>query len=164
MERCARIIENREYQMYLDENEAREKERIYCGHQFDHLLTVARLTYLLLLDDGQPFISREIAYAAGLLHDIGRWKEYRDGGDHAEISAELAGPILEEACFILSERRLIQEAISQHRSTGKDHLHRSPLSKALSKADRYSRPCFKCQAKENCYKIEKQPHQRRLIY
>ncbi len=164
MDRCTRIIENRKYQLFLEKIEKEESGRVFCGHHFEHLLSVARLTYLLLLEKGQPFISREIAYAAGLLHDLGRWKEYRDGGDHAEISAELAGPILEKAGFLLFERRLIQEAIAQHRSPGENHLHRSPLSKALSKADQYSRLCFKCRARDNCYKLEQQPHQRRLIY
>lgn len=164
MDRCAKIIEHRKYRLYLEKNESLEAERIYCGHHFEHLLTVARLTYLLLLEEGQPFISREIAYAAGLLHDIGRFKEYQAGGDHAELSSELAGPILEEAGFKLSERLLIEKAIAQHRTDDSDHIHRSPLSKALSKADKYARLCFRCKASDDCYKLEHQPHKGRLIY
>ncbi len=164
MDRCTNIIENRQYQLYLSKNEEQESERVFCGHHFEHLLAVARLTYLLLLEEGQPFISREIAYAAGLLHDIARWQEYQTGADHAEASSKLAGPILEKAGFLLSERQLIQKAISQHRSMDNDSQHTSPLSRALRKADQYSRLCFKCDERSNCYKLEQQPHKRRLIY
>ncbi len=164
MDRCNKIIENRDYQLYLVKNDQQERERVFCGHHFEHLLTVARLTYLLLLEEGQPFISREIAYAAGLLHDIGRWQEYQTGADHAEASSELAGPILEKAGFQLPERLLIQKAIARHRNKDNDSRHRSPLGRALAKADQYSRLCFNCNERDACYKFEKQPHKGRLIY
>lgn len=164
MERCNKIIGNRDYRLYLDKNKEAETGRVFCNHNFEHILAVARLTYLLLVEEGNPFISREIAYAAGLLHDIGRWKEYQTGQDHAELSSELAGSILEEAGFPLLERLLIQKAIAQHRHRSHPHSHRSPLSRALGKADSLSRLCFKCEARAECYKIEQQPHQRRLIY
>jgi len=48
-----------------------------------------------------------MAYSAGLLHDIGRWKEYQGEGDHAGHSAALAESILERAGFKPSEQKLI---------------------------------------------------------
>ncbi len=163
MERCTNITSNQKYRLYLHYNNEEEADRLFCRHHFDHSVSVARLTYLLLLEEGQPFISREIAYAAGLLHDIGRWKEYQDGTDHAKISSELAGPILKEAGYSLSEQQLIKQAIAQHRNKKTENVHRSPLSKALNKADRLSRICFECEARDECYKLNEQPHQRRLI-
>jgi uncharacterized protein len=162
--RVERILQNPSYLEYLHQNEVAEQERIFCGHSFDHLLAVARLTYIFLLEDGNPFINREIAYAAALLHDIGRWQEYSSGLDHAEVSAELAGPILAAAGFNRGEKVLITKAICQHRFDEATALHRSPLSRALKKADRYARLCFSCEARDQCNKVEEQPHRNNLIY
>lgn len=164
MIRVEQVLQNPSYQDYLRQNEIAEKERIFCGHHFDHLLTVARLTYIFLLEDGNPFITREIAYAAALLHDIGRWQEYSSGLDHAEVSAELAGPILATAGFDRGETAFIIKAIRQHRLDEAVTVHRSPLSQALKKADRYARLCFNCEARDQCNKVEEQPHRNSLIY
>jgi uncharacterized protein len=162
--RIERILNNPSYLEYMRQNEIAEKERIFCGHSFDHLLAVARLTYIFLLEDGNPFITREIAYAAAFLHDIGRWQEYSSGFNHAEASADLAGPILAAAGFDRGETVLIKKAIRQHRLDETAAVHRSPLSRALKKADRYSRLCFNCEARDQCNKIEEQPHRKSLIY
>lgn len=164
MSRIERILNNPSYLEYLRQNEIAEKKRIFCGHSFDHLLAVARLTYIFILEDGNPFITREIAYAAALLHDIGRWQEYSTGLNHAEASADLAGPILTAAGFDRGETDLIKKAIRQHRLSETAAIHRSPLSRALKKADRYSRLCFNCEARDQCNKIEEQPHRNNLIY
>ena len=99
MEKVNRIIFDDQYRLYLLKNKALEEDRSFCHHNFEHLLTVARLTYLLLLEKECRFISKEMAYSAGLLHDIGRWKEYQGEGDHAGHSAALAESILERAGF-----------------------------------------------------------------
>jgi uncharacterized protein len=162
--RIERIQSNPSYLEYLRQNESAEKGRIFCHHNFDHLLAVARLTYLFLLEDGNPHITREMAYAAALLHDIGRWQEYSTGIDHGLASADLAGPILDAAGFDRGEAALITKAIRQHRLAETTAVHRSPLSKALKKADRYARLCFNCEARDQCHKIEEQPHRENLIY
>lgn len=164
MDRINKIIDNRQYRNLLKKNEEEEADRRFCTHHFEHLLTVARLTYILLLEEQYPFISREIAYAAALLHDIGRWQEYKSGEDHAESGSRLAKPILDAAGFDDSEQELIIKAIAQHRVKNDQDRHRSPLSKALGKADRFSRLCFKCSERANCKKLERQPHKERLIY
>lgn len=164
MNKVNNIIANRDYQLFLQKNEESEKERIFCNHHFDHLLAVARLTYILILEEGNPFISREMAYAAGLLHDIGRWQEYETGSDHAAKSALLAQPILIEAGFPKAEREIIGRAIKQHRLKEECHEHRSPLSTALSKADELSRLCFQCKVTEQCNKLEKQLRRNKLAY
>jgi len=164
MTRIERILNNPSFLEYLRQNEVAEKERSFCGHGFDHLLTVARLTYIFLLEDGNPFITREMAYAAALLHDIGRWQEYSSGVDHAVAGADLAGPILAAADFDQGEAVIIIKAIRQHRFDESENVHRSPLSRALKKADRYSRLCFSCQAGDQCNKVEEQPHKNSLQY
>lgn len=164
MDRCNKIITNPKYREYLQENETEEENRQFCKHNFDHLLAVARLAYMLLLEERTTCISREIAYASGLLHDIGKHREYRDNLDHALESAKLAGPILEEACFSPSECHLIQTAISRHREKEGSFFDHSALDRALVKADLYSRQCFSCTQAEKCKKIDIQPHRGRLEY
>ncbi len=164
MERVNRILASREYRDHLERNALREESRPFCRHHFEHLLTVARLTYLLLLEEGCPFINRETAYAAGLLHDIGRWQEYDYGTDHALASAEMAKTILKKVGFSNSETELITRAIAQHRLKNHEQPHLSSLSRALAKADQYSRLCFNCQARSECLTLDRQPHKEELIY
>lgn len=163
MNRVNQILLDDDYRLYLQRNKVAEEQRIFCRHDLDHLLTVARLTYLLLLEKECRHLSKEIAYSAGLLHDIGRWREYRGEGDHAIHSAALSGPILKRAGFTPPERELIVKAIAQHRRSVLGE-HRSPLSEALHKADRLSRPCFSCDAKNKCRHLEKRPHWKKLQY
>lgn len=164
MNKIENIIANPVYKDYLQRNNNAEKERVFCCHNFDHVADTARLTYILILEEGNPFISREIAYAAGLLHDIGRWAEYQTGKDHAAKSADLAKEILIEAGFSNDETRLIQKAISEHRDKNYSHKNRSVLSAALARADSMSRKCFCCSSRENCNKLEQQPNQNTLTY
>ncbi len=164
MKRVNIIIADPEYRSCLQKNSDAEEGRQFCSHHFEHLLSVARLTWLLLLEEGSPYISREIAYAAGLLHDIGRWREYEDGTDHGAYSAELAQPLLQKAGFSEDERALIGKAIAQHRSKSAFAEHISPLSSALRRADKYERVCFFCAARFQCNKVEAQPHRYELIY
>ncbi|MBW6462681.1 MAG: HD domain-containing protein [Firmicutes bacterium] len=164
MDRVNRIIIDPEFEGYLHKIDIAEEGRLFCSHHFDHLLSTARLTWIYLLEGGSPYISREIAYAAGFLHDIGRWREYRDGGDHADYSAELAKPLLRKSGFSEAESGLIIKAIKQHRDSYDPEIHRSPLSLALNRADKHSRLCFTCNAREVCNKLNKQPHKCRLEY
>ncbi|NLA12544.1 MAG: HD domain-containing protein [Firmicutes bacterium] len=163
MKRVNRILADDDYRLYLHRNKTAEEQRSFCRHDLEHLLTVARLTYLLLLEKECRHLSREIAYSAGLLHDIGRWKEYRGEGDHAAHSAALAGPILERAGFTPPERELIVKAIAQHRRSVPGE-HRSPLSEALYRADELSRLCFACDTRKECRRLEQRPHWRELQY
>lgn len=164
MERVNRILSDEQYRVYLLKNKGPEEYRIFCTHDLEHMLTVARLTYLLLLEEDCKFITQALAYAAGLLHDIGRWKEYQDGTDHAGYSAVLAGAILERAGFETSERELIVKAIAQHRDKDEQEGHLSPLSKALRKADGMARLCFSCAVLKDCQCLDKRPHTTGLIY
>ncbi len=164
MKKVESIIASPLYREHLMRNSDVEKERIFCCHDFDHLLETARLTYILIIEEGNPFISREIAYAAGLLHDIGRWTEYQEGTDHAHKSAELAKEILVEAGYSKDEISLIQQAIREHRNKDSALNNRSILSSILAKADSLSRKCFCCSSKEQCNKLEKQPNKDTLLY
>ncbi len=164
MNNIEQIVGNPIFRECLERNKDAEDNRIFCNHHFEHLLSTARLTYILILEENSPFITREMAYAAGLLHDIGRWFEYQSGADHAKKSSELAGTILSGTGFSETECSLIQKAIAQHRIKNNCHEHRSPLSTALAKADSLARTCFRCTVREQCNKLEEQPNRETLLY
>jgi len=148
------ILGDPDYLACLWENDRREQGRIYCRHDLQHMLDVARLTYILLLESGRlGNISRErgreMVYAAGLLHDIGRWRQYDGSGDHALAGAELAGPIMLRAGFSPAEVELVSRAVAEHR-LGEEGA--SVLGRALARADDLSRDCYQCRVREQCYK------------
>ena len=128
-----------------------EKERRFCKHGFEHGLNVARIAYSYMLEKGEVGLSREGVYAAGLLHDIGRWVEYQTGEDHAEASARLALPLLETSGFSSEEILVILQGIREHRRHHEDKL--SCLGKALALADDWARDCRHCSSQGECYKF-----------
>ncbi len=57
-----------------------EEGRRFCHHDMGHFLDVARLAMIFNLQQGLS-VSKEMIYAAALLHDIGRWNSMRTGTD-----------------------------------------------------------------------------------
>ena len=82
-----------------------EKDRIFCRHTMEHFLDVARLMYIYNLEDQAGF-SKEMIYAAGLLHDIGRYEQMEKGTPHHLAGARLAERILTDCDFSLTEQKL----------------------------------------------------------
>ena len=62
----------------LDELEA---ERAFCRHDLTHLMDVARLMWIDVLEQGLA-IDRDVVYAAALLHDLGRVEQIQHGIPH----------------------------------------------------------------------------------
>lgn len=163
MERLHRIWISPLYQNYLSKIEEREKERLFCKHDFSHCLEVARLSWIFTLEQGVVY-TKDLVYAAAFLHDIGRWMEYDDHTKcHGYASAELAESILTEAGYSVYEKKLIKDAVREHRQ-GEEELFSSPLSVFLWKADKYSRLCFQCDFYKLCYKSEKMPHSQQPFF
>ena len=118
-----------------------------------HFLDVARIAQLLNLEEAVG-LSKEMIYAAALLHDIGRHLQYREGTPHEQASALLAPQILKECGFTESESAEILEAIRQHRNAG--IREERNLSGLIYRADKLSRSCFACPAEPQCdWKNEK---------
>ncbi len=154
MEKINKILKDRRYQKYLGKNLEAEKNREFCSHDFEHLLSVARIAYILVLEQGlQLEHPKEMVYASGLLHDIGRWKEYETGKDHALVSAELSREILEESGFERKDIARILQAIKEHR--GSDSIKGTLFGDILHRADLFSRSCWECPAREECYKFDR---------
>lgn len=160
MQRVFKIMRDAAYRHFLQENARREAERRFCRHDPVHLKQVARLAWQLVQKVGVDRllkaagcadwrVARELVYAAGLLHDIGRWQEYDSGTDHALAGAELAVDILQRAGFGETEQQIICRAIREHRRGGPQA---SLLGQALCLADDLSRPCRQCAARRECKK------------
>ena len=91
MTRVNRIRNHPLYRESLHNIEKLEQERIFCGHNAQHLLDTARLAYIENLELNLG-ISKEMIYAAALLHDIGRGLQYTEGIPHHEGGVKLALP------------------------------------------------------------------------
>lgn len=153
MERIDQIIAHNVYRQYLDKIAGWEEKRIFCHHDTNHFLNVARIGWIINLEENIG-VEKVHIYAAALLHDIGRFRQYEDGSDHALVSAKLAVPILKDCGFCEKEQAEITDAISTHRNSlvsGERNLRG-----ILYRADKLSRECYFCPAEKQCdWKKEK---------
>lgn len=143
-DRYNKVFAHPEFVRLLDEIENLEQARIYCKHDLSHLLDVARIAYIKVLESRLD-ISKDIVYAASLLHDIGRVSEYRTGENHDEAGARIAEKILEDSGYEGDEIMMITIAIREHGGEGV-----SLLGRVLHEADHESRICVRCRAKDSC--------------
>ncbi len=156
MERVNKIVQDPCYQDYLVKIAALEEKRTYCRHDFQHFVAAARIAYLTYLEEGGTGLSKEVIYAAALLHDIGRLSQYEQGREHEFAGAELAAPILARTGFSREESREILTAIKEHGFESKERLS-TPLAYYLWEGDKKSRLCFMCK-KEGCRSKKTMPH------
>ena len=145
MNRLDKILKNEKFRAYLGKTADYEKDRIYCLHDIAHAFDTARIAYIKSLEEGAK-IDKELIYAAALIHDIGRCKQYEDSTPHDKASVMLGREILEECGFSETEISLILTAVSEHRAES----GRSPLGKLLFEADNKSRMCMLCTARSTC--------------
>ncbi len=198
MHRVNRILNDSRYKECVERNAVCERSRRFCRHDLRHMLDVARITYMLVLEEGcsvsgtavtgvpgDPVLlkilggagikydaaaaggpgllvqARELIYAAGLLHDMARWVEYETGEDHAAAGARMAGEVLDRVGFNTAEQKIISTAISEHRTGGPDA---SLLGQYICRADDLVRPCSRCAARDECYKISRMETAGMLLY
>jgi HD superfamily phosphodiesterase len=164
MEKIDAIVRDPMFQESLTRIRMLEQDREFCKHNLQHFVDVARITYILMLESGQiqqfikeaglsgPDAAKEVIYAAGILHDVARWREYETGEDHAPLGAAMAGEILERNGFSPQEIRVITHAIFEHREQS---IQMSRLGELLFRADNLSRACHECSAQEKCYKFSR---------
>lgn len=143
------ILKDKRYRNLLNEIEILEKDRKFCKHDISHFMDVARIATIIWLEDGKAKeLKRDIIYAAGLLHDIGRAVEYKDGMSHDEASAEIAAEILPDCGYLPSEISEISRAIIGH--SGRNQTKDTYLGEIIARADKLSRGCFLCKARKEC--------------
>ena len=71
MKKIQRIYEHKDYRYYLNEIKIMEVDRAYCKHDMAHFLDVARIAWIMCLENNLSY-DKTWVYACGLLHDIGR--------------------------------------------------------------------------------------------
>ena len=147
MDRVNQIWNHPIYQNELNKLQLLETDREFCRHTPEHFLDVARLMYIYNLEDQAGF-SKEMIYAAGLLHDIGRYEQMEKGTPHHLAGARLAERILTDCDFSLTEQKSILAAIRSHRV--KDTAETPLFSRYLYRADKQSRNCLYCPARNAC--------------
>lgn len=171
MKRIQNLVHDPDYQEYIRRNVELEMDQLHCGHDLAHHFDVARITYILVLEQNElnyfvqdaglssRLAAKEVIYAAGLLHDVGLWQEYKSGESHAAVSARLAREILPSAGFSPLETDIICRGVFEHTSPSRDmsflgeHLHRAGnLARNCTLCDHY-RDCPRANTKEfsiNC--------------
>ena len=129
MEKIDRLLKNGIFVQNMQLIEEYEKNRQFCLHGIEHSLDVARICYIICLEN-QLGYSKELIYAMALLHDIGRALEYKGLGVHHEEGARLAESIL---CHKMSQEP------------------DGSLRWLLFKSDKLSRSCHSCRMYRECY-------------
>ncbi|MGN0395668.1 MAG: HD domain-containing protein, partial [Coprococcus sp.] len=85
MDKINAILNNHEYRSYINKIKENETDRRFCCHGIEHCLDVARIAYIINLEEKLD-IKKELIYAAALLHDIGRADKSDAGKNHHELS------------------------------------------------------------------------------
>lgn len=148
MERVNKILNHDLFLENLTKNQKAEAQRSFCRHDIGHFLDVARIGEILNLKE-QMGISRELIYAAALLHDLGKHFQYEKGIPHELTGRQIAAEILPDCGFDQNETTVILSAIETHREEAvKD---RKDLNGLLYRADKLSRACFACHAEAQCH-------------
>ena len=147
MERYHKIVEHELFQEYMSRIEVLERERIYCRHNVNHLIDVARIAYIINLEKGASY-SKDMIYAMALLHDIGKPEQYEEKIPHEITGAKKAEAVLKDCGYREEEIRQIETAILDHRRGPKEEGR--ILSEILYEADKRSRMCLFCKAKDSC--------------
>ena len=147
MEKARKILQHSLFQKYMNANAEKEADRIFCRHNMEHVLDVARIAYILDLEEGYG-LSKELIYAASLLHDVGRHVQYETGEKHAFVGARLAESILEDCGFDEVEVQAVVSAIYTHGD--KKIISERSLNGLIARADQLSRACYVCEAADLC--------------
>lgn len=126
------MIELRDWLLRLA-NETMEMEGVAdASHDYDHIVRVTALAETIQAREGGNLPT---IWAAVAFHDLGQERERRHGGDHAEISAAMAGDILASTLFPQDAIPAVQQAIREHRMTG-NQLPQSLEGRILYDADK----------------------------
>lgn len=140
------VLNHKLFNKKINKIEGDEKTRVFCKHDFSHLLDVARICYIINLEENLN-IDKDLIYVTALLHDLGRADEVDTGINHSILSQEIAQEILKDLDFNDESKQRIISAIKHHR-TNEENGDR--FIEIFYKADKLSRMCFRCPARSIC--------------
>lgn len=160
MERLNQLLHMQEYMEAVEKIEKFEETRIYCGHGMEHFRDVARIAYMIALEEQSGF-QKELIYVTAFLHDMGRAYEYEGHCSHESGSVVLALNWLPKCGFSEEEIAMAVEAIQTHRDREKVTKH--TLGDILYRADKLSRDCFTCKAIDSCKWAEEEKNMK-IVY
>ena len=155
MDRVTRILSDAFYKKQIKRIYESEYDREFCRHGFGHAVSVARIAYILALEEKQE-IRKDVIYAMALLHDVGRYTPEERTMSHHEAGAVVAADVLRRAGYTEQEIREICAAIRAHKDPEDGE---AALASILYRADKLSRNCFLCDAREECYWPEDRKNQ-----
>ncbi|GAA2971947.1 HD domain-containing protein [Finegoldia magna] len=140
------VLNHKLFNKKIKKIEDDEKTRVFCKHDFSHLMDVARICYIINLEENLN-IDKDLIYVTALLHDLGRADEVDIGINHSILSQEIAQEILKDLDFNDESKQRIINAIKHHR-TNEENDDR--FIEIFYKADKLSRMCFRCPARSIC--------------
>ena len=140
------VLNHKIFNEKINKIENDEKTRVFCKHDFSHLMDVARICYIINLEENLD-IDKDLIYVTALLHDLGRADEVDTGINHSILSQEIAKEILKDLNFDDISKQRIINAIKNHR-TNEENDDR--FIEIFYKADKLSRMCFRCPARSIC--------------
>lgn len=146
LELTNKILVNETYRTELDNLRKLEKNRIFCCHDIQHFLDVARITMIICKEKGVDVVP-DLIYSAALLHDIGRTREYTENIPHHIAGKETAEKILDETGCSHDMKNRIISLIVNHRNQQNE---KNSLESIFYIADKKSRLCFACASKDIC--------------
>lgn len=147
MDRINQILRHPLFIQYMEANAAKETDRIFCRHNMSHVMDVARIAYILNMEENYD-LHKDMIYGAALLHDIGRHVQYETGEKHGFVSARLAPQILRECGYSEAEGAAIVSAIYTH--SDKSIIGDRTLNGLIARADQLSRACYTCPVEKMC--------------
>lgn len=145
MDRVNAILKHPIYMETLEEIKLLEEDRIFCRHNLEHFINVARISYIMNLEENLGF-SKELIYVVGLLHDIGRGEQYKNDTPHEVASYEISKDIMKDIHFTDEEKSFVKDGILGHRKEDKT----SKISSLFYRGDKLSRECFRCASNSLC--------------
>ena len=140
------VLNHKIFNEKINKIENDEKTRVFCKHDFSHLMDVARICYIINLEENLN-IDKDLIYVTALLHDLGRADEVDTGINHSILSQEIAKEILEDLDFNDESKQRIINAIKGRRTKEKND---DRFIEIFYKADKLSRMCFRCPARSIC--------------
>ena len=153
------ILRHPEYIRIQKRISSLEKERIYCHHEIEHALDVARMAWIYYLEDcckkrkipENMEEQKEMLYVCALLHDIGRASQYEEGIHHSRAGQKIAGKILEDISYPRDKKEAVLHIISGHHTGSEGSTEECcTLKDYICRADHESRLCFWCSASDTC--------------